>query len=77
MVTLANLLHSCPMVRDLRLKLSRGLGSRLHFFKSKECQADFDKSVSNFRRQHRKKQMVFRVEMIITMAMMRVLVSLS
>ena len=43
MVTLANLLHSCPMVRDLRLKLSRGLGSRLHFFKSKECQADFDK----------------------------------
>ena len=29
-----------------------------HFSKSKECQADFDKSVSIFRRWHRKKQMV-------------------
>ena len=43
----------------------------------KWCHVRYNKSVSNFRRQHRKKQMVFRVEMIITMAMMRVLVSLS
>ena len=54
MVTLANLLHSCPMVRDLRLKLIKGRGSwSASSTKSKESQKDFDKSVSEFRRRKR------------------------
>ncbi|CAL4979118.1 unnamed protein product [Urochloa decumbens] len=51
MVTLARLLRGCPVVRDLRLKLSKGLLGRMNERSSldQEARADFHKSVDRFR----------------------------
>ncbi|CAN6363570.1 unnamed protein product [Urochloa humidicola] len=56
MVMLANLLHCCPVIRDLRLKLSKDLTSRKCSSIAQEAQADFDKSVDCFR--HRRSRTV-------------------
>jgi hypothetical protein len=49
MVMLANLLHCCPVVRDLRLKLTKGyLGKRSSI--DKAVQEDFNKSLDRFRK---------------------------
>ncbi|CAN6373276.1 unnamed protein product [Urochloa humidicola] len=54
MMVLATLLQCCPMVRDLRLMLSKDLTSRMPTFSiDREARADFDKSVDRFRRRRR------------------------
>jgi hypothetical protein len=57
MVMLANLLHCCPMVRDLRLSFSKH--HQMPWIKysiDNEARLDFDKSVNGFRN-HRRKSM--------------------
>ncbi|CAL4979129.1 unnamed protein product [Urochloa decumbens] len=56
MVMLANLLHCCPVVRDLRLKLSKDLFSRKCSSIDQEAQEDFNNSVDHFR--HRRSRTV-------------------
>ncbi|CAL4990224.1 unnamed protein product [Urochloa decumbens] len=48
-VVLATLLHSCPVVRDLRLELSKGISWMRYFSIDQEARADFDNSVNRFR----------------------------
>ncbi|CAN6373283.1 unnamed protein product [Urochloa humidicola] len=56
MVMLANLLHCCPVVRDLRLKLSKDLTSRKDYSIDQEARVDFNKSVDRF--MHRRSRTV-------------------
>lgn len=49
MALLGILLHCCPVVRDLRLKVSKGLMSRMSSSIDKEARADFGRSVDRFR----------------------------
>ncbi|KAF8672981.1 hypothetical protein HU200_049049 [Digitaria exilis] len=52
---LAMLLHCCPVVRDIRLKLSKDLASRIDTRSSIDlvARADYDKSVDRFRHRYR------------------------
>ncbi|CAO2149934.1 unnamed protein product [Urochloa humidicola] len=55
MVTLASLLHGFPVLRDLQLKLSKGIAGGMNSSIDQEARADFDKSVDRFR--HRRSPM--------------------
>jgi ribosomal protein L20 len=73
---LANLLHCCPVVRDLRLKLNKGyFGKRCSIFK--EVQADFNKSVDRFRDRRSPIMVSIWVERRTMVAIMRPRISLA